>query len=344
MPTIRERAGRWQALVRIKRGGVLIHAETETFDTEALARDWGRRVEERIKRDGVAARRSSKTTFGALIARYRTVRNEARPMGRSMEGDMDMLEATLGARPLSDMDTPVWVEFARTRRASGAGPATVLHNLSIARSVLNAAKPMFGLDASGAHVSEAIRSMASIGLVAPANKRARRPTAAELQRLDKEFKRTMEYPSTVVTMAPLVALAVALPRRLGELCHMRWEDYKDGIIFLRDTKHPRLVRNETVPVPPAARAIIEALPVIDEFMLPYKSPSVSRAFDRACERVGIADLHFHDLRHEGICRLFELGLQIPEVALISGHLSWSTLKRYTHLRPQDVLEKLDARS
>jgi hypothetical protein len=36
-----------------------------------------------------------------------------------------------------------------------------------------------------------------------------------------------------------------------------------------------------------------------------------------CKR-WIEDLHFHDLRHEAVSRLFELGLTVPEVALISG--------------------------
>ena len=49
--------------------------------------------------------------------------------------------------------------------------------------------------------------------------------------------------------------------------------------------------------------------------------SVSAAFQRACNRLGIVDLHFHDLRHEGITRLFESGLSIEEVAVISGHRS-----------------------
>lgn len=60
----------------------------------------------------------------------------------------------------------------------------------------------------------------------------------------------------------------------------------------------------------------------NERILPYNSESVSPAFDRACERLGIIDLHLHDLRHEGICRLFEQGLQIQEVSMISGHMSW----------------------
>jgi integrase len=57
-------------------------------------------------------------------------------------------------------------------------------------------------------------------------------------------------------------------------------------------------------------------------------------------RVGIKDLHFHDLRHEAISRFFELGLSIPEVALISGHRDPRMLFRYTHLRAEDVAEKI----
>jgi len=46
----------------------------------------------------------------------------------------------------------------------------------------------------------------------------------------------------------------------------------------------------------------------------------------------IEDLRFHDLRHEGISRLFEMGWTIPQVATVSGHRSWKILKRYSHLR------------
>ena len=43
-------------------------------------------------------------------------------------------------------------------------------------------------------------------------------------------------------------------------------------------------------------------------------------------------LHFHDLRHEGVSRLFEMGRTIPLAASVSGHRSWSSLKRYTDIR------------
>jgi integrase len=53
---------------------------------------------------------------------------------------------------------------------------------------------------------------------------------------------------------------------------------------------------------------------------------------RACQLLDIVDLHFHDLRHDGVSRLFEIGRNIPQVAAASGHRSRASLKRYTHLR------------
>jgi len=47
------------------------------------------------------------------------------------------------------------------------------------------------------------------------------------------------------------------------------------------------------------------------------------------------------MRHEGISRLFEKGFHIPEVALVSGHKDWKMLKRYTNLRPENLLKKLN---
>jgi integrase len=55
---------------------------------------------------------------------------------------------------------------------------------------------------------------------------------------------------------------------------------------------------------------------------------------------GIADLRFHDLRHEAVSRLFEKGLNPMEVAAISGHRTLQMLKRYTHLRASELVKKL----
>ena len=58
----------------------------------------------------------------------------------------------------------------------------------------------------------------------------------------------------------------------------------------------------------------------------------SAAFTRACKALEIEDLHFHDMRHEGASRLFEMGLTIPQAMCVTGHRTWASLQRYAHLR------------
>lgn len=74
-------------------------------------------------------------------------------------------------------------------------------------------------------------------------------------------------------------------------------------------------------------------------MFPYNPKSIGANFTRGCRLRGLQDLHFHDLRHEATSRLFERGYDIPEVAQFTLHESWTTLKRYTHLRPEQVEER-----
>ena len=78
--------------------------------------------------------------------------------------------------------------------------------------------------------------------------------------------------------------------------------------------------------------------------------TVSRArtaYEKECEEKGtkpdtsfLADLHFHDLRHEATSRLFEKGFDTMEVRIITGHKTLQMLARYTHLRAEDLVERL----
>ena len=64
------------------------------------------------------------------------------------------------------------------------------------------------------------------------------------------------------------------------------------------------------------------------------------SWERLRNRVGIKDIRFHDLRHEAISRFFEMGLSLPEVALISGHKEPRMLMRYTHISASSISPKL----
>jgi len=344
MSTIRQRENSWQAIVRIKSKGILTHQESKSFPTRALAKSWADGVETRIHRVGPTARQVEQATLGGIITRYMEQLAGLKPLRRSLEHELSFLAERFQSTKLSQLTSELFVTFANARHREGAGPATVLHNLTHVRTVLNATKPMFNLDVDGTTVSDALKVLKRLGLAAPSKKRTQRVTDAILDTLVREFERIAPYPQTKIPMATIVKLAVEFPRRRTELCSMLWTNYrpKQGEMTLMDTKHPTEERNEVVPVPPSAADIFSSLPVIDARLLPYDPESVSAAFERACARLGIVDVRFHDLRHEGISRLFEQGLAIQEVALISGHTSWATLRRYTHLKPVDVVEKLRA--
>jgi integrase len=68
--------------------------------------------------------------------------------------------------------------------------------------------------------------------------------------------------------------------------------------------------------------------------------AVKHSYMRAIRWAEIEGLRFHDLRHEAITRLFEKGLNIVEVASITGHKDLRMLRRYTHLKAEDLTKKL----
>jgi integrase len=135
-------------------------------------------------------------------------------------------------------------------------------------------------------------------------------------------------------MQKIVAFAIFSTRGQEEITLLQWEDLDEDRILVRDMKHPgdKNRNNAYCELPPDAIAIIKSMPRDEERIFPYSTDAISAAFTRACKILGIEDLRFHDLRHEGISRLFEMGRTIPQAAAVSGHRSWTSLKRYTHIR------------
>jgi integrase len=73
---------------------------------------------------------------------------------------------------------------------------------------------------------------------------------------------------------------------------------------------------------------------------PVNANAFRLAWVRLRSRASLNGLRFHDLRHEAISRFFEMGLSVPEVALISGHKDVKMLFRYTHLKVDSLVSKL----
>ena len=338
--TVRKRGKTWQAQVRVKRAGKIVYSESVTRETKAAATLWKLTTQKEIRERGWEHRVTKTTTVRELLEKYAALKHKVKATSRGFDHSLDNLAyGELGELSLQMLASDKIVAWAMKRHEAGNAPATVMHHLSILRAAVRAAGPLFGVEATGAikAVAEAIVQLRQLRVAAPSRKVEQRITDADLAKILPEF----DSEQAVIPMAQFVQLAIALPRRREELCSMLRENLRpDGTIKLIDTKDPRKYREEIVPVPPAALAILQSLPAGDPRFLPYKPESVSARWQRAVRRAALPHLRLHDLRHEGISRLFEAGLSIEEVALISGHTSWATLRRYTHLRPQDVTEKL----
>ena len=150
----------------------------------------------------------------------------------------------------------------------------------------------------------------------------------------EHFGRIRDNRPSSLPMQKIVTFALFSTRRQEEITLLRWDDLDGDRILLRDMKHPGDKKGNNVycELPPEALAIIKSMPQDGERILPFSTDAISAAFTRACRILGIEDLRFHDLRHEGISRLFEMGRTIPQVAAVSGHRSCISLKRYTHIR------------
>ena len=128
--------------------------------------------------------------------------------------------------------------------------------------------------------------------------------------------------------------------RRGEIASLLWAniDLYAGTVLLPNTKNGD---ERTVPLSSKCIVLLKNLPRrIDGRVFNMTPHAISYAFIRACKRAKLDGLHFHDIRHEAVSRLFERGFSLPEVAAISGHKTWAMLKRYTHLRAEDLAKKL----
>ncbi|ANJ87102.1 hypothetical protein MB84_26425 [Pandoraea oxalativorans] len=143
-------------------------------------------------------------------------------------------------------------------------------------------------------------------------------------------------------MQYIVPFAIFSTRRQEEIVTIKWSNLdRDGSrILVRDMKHPgqKIGNDIWCDLPSEAIRILSVIPRREgegegeDRIFPHTTDAVGAAFTRACQFLQIQDLRFHDLRHEGTSWLFEQGLSIPRVAAVTGHRSWTSLKRYTHIR------------
>lgn len=321
----------WQAQIR-KRGYPL---QSKTFDTRAAAERWVREIEYEMDQGLFVSRlEAESTTLRELLERYLV---EITPLKKGAAPEAIRIRAMLRHPLMCRIVAGVrGVDIARYRdeRLKAVSPSTVKRDLGILSHVFEIARKEWGI-----HAHNPVRD-----IKLPPSSRARDRRLLTSQQDDEDEERRLLIACQDARnpfLLPIIRLALETAMRQGELIGLRWEniDLNRRIAHLPDTKNGEA---RTVPLSTTAIKVLRELPrsILGRVFPGLTTEAVKRAFMRATCRAGIENLHFHDLRHEATTRLFEKGLNIMEVSSITGHKDLRMLRRYTHLKAEDLARKL----
>lgn len=318
------------AQIILKRDGQVVHQESKTFDRRPAARAWIEKREQELRQPGAIEQAARpRATLADAIDRY--TEDSIKRIGKTKAQVLDAIKRLPIAAKQADQITATDIVAFAQSLVMERQPSTVGNYLSHLASVFAIARPAWNIPLDRQAMADAIAVCRRLGIIARSKRRDRRPTLDELDKLLTFFTRRRANASP---MHRIIAFAIFSTRRLEEIITIRWRDLDGDRILVRDMKHPgQKDGNDTwCDLPPEAVRIIEAMPRRKDQIFPYNVDAISAAFTRACKILAIEDLHFHDLRHDGISRQFEIGKNIPQAAAVSGHRSWSSLQRYTHIR------------
>ena len=326
MATFRKRGSSWQ--VQIRRSG---HPPiSRTFKSKSNAYAWSRQVDAEIESSGLPVDRRvlRRKTLADLLNQYREM---VTPLKRGALQEQYRLKQML-AHPISRTTlaklTPALIAQYRDERLRTVQGITVRREFAVLHHVFETAGKEWDIPLAS-------NPVADVKVKVKVEMRNRRLTDGEYARLLQGCKKARNR-----LLLPIVIMAVETGMRRGELINILWSDVelKYRVILISHTKNGY---ERTIPLSTKAVEIINRVPRTDERVFPITANALRLAWERLRRRAGIIDLHFHDLRHEAISRFFERGLSVPEVALISGHRDYRMLFRYTHLRAEDIVAKLE---
>lgn len=326
MASIRKRNDKWQIQIRRKGNRPISRSFIARKDAEA----WARQMEARADRFDLPPdpRALERVTLRQLVERYRdtvTVRK------RRCETEQIVLNAFLRHpicnRRISDITEGDFADY-RDQRLQRVKPSTLRRELGTISHLFTVARREWRLPIKASPLAE-------LRIDGPDERRERRLRNGEWERLiQTALSRKNAH------LAPIIVLAVETGMRRGEILAMTWDDLdlETRLLLIPRSKNGY---GRTIPLSTRAVALLAKLPRTDDRVFPTTANALRLAWQRTTKAAKLDDLHFHDLRHEAVSRLFERGLTIPEVALVSGHRDTRMLFRYAHPMREAIAAKLD---
>ncbi|MHB1494366.1 MAG: site-specific integrase [Acidithiobacillus sp.] len=331
MATFQNRGNRqWRAMIRRKGQP----AQSKTFDTKTEAEQWARLIESEMDRGIFVSRTEAEnTTLHEALDRYlQEVTALKRGSAQEASHIHVIQSSSLSKFSLSAIFSKQVSKY-RDDRLKVVSASTVNRELNILSHVFTVATQDWGIHLPGGN------PVATTRRPKVDDRRDRRLVGDEETRL-LEWAEKAEQEDGSMPIAHIIRFALETGLRRKELTVMRWEhvNLKRCVIDVPGAK----TGDRQVPLSSRALAVLNALPrhLDGAVWGAVHKASISRAFARACHRAVIDDLRLHDLRHEATSRLFEKGFNPMEVSTITGHKTLQMLKRYTHLRAEDLAKRM----
>ena len=162
-----------------------------------------------------------------------------------------------------------------------------------------------------------------------------------------EYERIKETAGNHKWIMLAVDIAIESGMRQGEIHALKRTDIdlEKGLITLlrKDKKSIGGRKKAVIPIFKGVREVLlrgkDYFDTAGTLFHVNNASSISDKFALVCKEAGIADLTFHDLRHEAISRMFEVKkMTLEQVQVVSGHSSFDQLSRYVNLRPEDLVD------
>ena len=325
MATFRKRSNAWQA--RIQRSDY--PDISKSFKSYSEAVSWARKIESEqdagINTQQIKA--NNTVLLKELLERYK---NEVTIHKKHSSAEAYRvnfwLRHPLANLPISTIRSSDVAKWREERVKLGRSPNTLRLELAVLSNLFTVATNEWGFE-------ELSNPTTKVKLPKLPSGRVRRLCANEFELIIQNSESPL--------IKPIAILAVETGMRRSEIASIEWQH----INLAKRTLHIPITKNgeaREVPLSSVALSLLISLQNEGEGKVFNITPhAITIAFGRACKRAKLANLHFHDLRHEAISRLFERGLSLPEVATISGHKTWTMLRRYTHLSAENIAKKLN---
>ena len=339
MASFQKRSGSWRAIVTRKGFNRL----SRTFDTKAQAETWARQIEAEMDRGVFVSRKEAEnTTLSEALDRYLREVTVHKKNQRSERLYAETWKKAFGLRSLASLVSSDIAKY-RDERLKIVSPNMVRLELALLSHLFTIAIKEWGMT----------------GLINPVQqiRKPKLPKGRDRRLKSGELERILEDSGSSF-LGSIVRFALETGMRRSEIAGMTWNqvDLKKKTVTLPETKNGE---KRIVPLSREAIRLLSVFPRrIDGKVWGVEEQSITRAFQRAlsrsrstyekeCEENGIKpdpdtliDLTFHDLRHEATSRFFEKGFNVMEVATITGHKTLQMLKRYTHLKAEDLAERM----